>query len=97
MGMILPAMIVGVYFILGQYGRKFHTILWLLLFRGLHHDSKNPAVELWGDKSALRPLYRAILDHGRYHFIQRCLSFHDPAMIRLDYTDDRFAKMWEVL
>ena len=76
---------------------EFYAILGLMLFRGLNHDSKNPTEELWGDKGAQRPLYRAVIDRSRFFFVMCCSTFHDRTTLRIDYTDDRFAKMREVL
>ena len=67
---------------------EFHAILGLMIFLGLHHDTKNPTKDLWCDKGAQRPLYRAVVDRARFSFIPKCLSFHDCQLLRIQYTDD---------
>ena len=68
-----------------------------MIFRGLHRDVKTPTDELWYDEDAQRPMYRAIVSGNRFHFLVKCISFHDHTTIWLQFTDDRFAKMREVL
>ena len=76
---------------------EFDAFLSLFYFRGLHHDTTNPTDELWSDKGAQRPFYRAVMDQCRFKFILKCLTFHDPVSLRINYTDDMFAKMRELL
>ena len=63
----------------------------------MHGDVKTPTDELWYDEDAQRPIYRAIVSRNRFHFLFKCISFHDHTTIRLQFTDERFAKMREVL
>lgn len=73
------------------------ALIGLLLYRGLHRDTKNPTQELWSHPDAQRPMYKALFDRTRFHFLLRCLSFHDPRRLRIDYTNDLFVKMRELL
>ena len=53
----------------------------LWLYRGLHHDVKEPSHELWNSPDAARPMYRAVLSHNRFKFLLYSLTFHDHDML----------------
>ena len=68
-------------------------LIGVFLFRGLNYDIKIPTEELWYHEEVSRQLYRASMSRDRFHFLLRCLSFHDQANLRRNIVEDPYAKM----
>ena len=64
----------------------------LLYFRGLYHDTKQPAKELWYDTFSARKIYRAAMSLNRYKWLMRTITFHVHNTVKADFLENGFAR-----
>ena len=58
----------------------------LVYFRGLYHDTKQPAF-------SARKIYRAAISLSKYEWLMRTTTFHEHNTVRADFLEYRFARM----
>ena len=65
----------------------------LLYFRDLYQDTKQPTKELWYDTFSAKKIYRAAMSLNRFKRLERTRTFYDHNTVRVDFLEDRFARM----